>query len=258
MKFKIATFNVNSIRARIPIVISWLNTHRPDVLCLQETKTPDSDFPEEDFKKAGWNVVFKGEKSYNGVAIVSREKPLAVRFGFDKDPKDETRLVYARFGILHIVNTYVPQGRSIDHQMYRYKLEWLARLRDFFEKHFRRSDILCWCGDMNIAPTEIDIYNAEKQKKHVCFHIEARNAFNRVIEWGFVDVFRKHHPEAGWYTFFDYRVPNSVKRNMGWRVDHIFATEPLASKSIEANIDLEPRKGKNPSDHTFLYAVFSI
>lgn len=255
---KIATFNANSIRSRLDIVIAWLRKHDPDVLCLQETKAEDKDFPALAFTEAGYNVVFRGEKSYNGVAIVSKEKPRDVRFGLDDGKQaDETRLACARIGSVHVVNTYVPQGREIDHAMYQYKLQWFKRLKAFFTCHFKPAMPVVWVGDLNVAPEPIDIHNASEQEEHVCYHVDVRKAFADTVSWGFVDVFRKHHPEAGQYTFFDYRTVNAVKRNMGWRVDHILATPPLAKASRDAWIDMEPRLKEKPSDHTFLVAEFN-
>jgi len=255
---RIATFNANSIRARLPIVLEWLTKHQPDVLCVQETKVQDSDFPALDFKNLGYTSVYRGEKSYNGVAILARGKPEDVRAGFDKDPRDETRLLCARFGSVTVVNTYVPQGREIEHEMFAYKLEWFKRLRKFFDKHFSPEDLLVWLGDLNVARDYIDIHNAEKQENHVCFHRDARAAFEQTAGWGFVDLFRQYHPEKGHYTFFDYRTINAVKRQMGWRIDMIMCTQPLARISTGCFIDLEPRLKPKPSDHTFLVADFDV
>jgi len=254
---KIATFNANSIRSRLEIILGWLKTNKPDVLCVQETKVVDKDFPSLAFVEAGYNVIFRGEKSYNGVALISREKPSDVLFGLDDGGQaDETRLVCAKVGPVYVVNTYVPQGREIDNPMYKYKLEWLKRLKGFFGRHFTPKDKLVWVGDMNVAPEAIDIHNASEQEDHVCYHVDVRKAFADTISWGFVDVFRKHHPESGQYTFFDYRTINAVQRKMGWRVDHILATSPLAAKSKDSYIDIKPRMLDKPSDHTFLVADF--
>ena len=256
---KIATFNANSIRSRIDAVTGWLAEHAPDVLCVQETKTADETFPRDAIEAAGYHVVFKGEKAYNGVALLAREEPAEVSFGLDDGgPADETRLIHAKVGPVHIVNTYVPQGREIDHAMYAYKLQWLARLRDYFSRRFTSKSKLIWLGDLNVAPEAIDIHNAQEQENHVCYHIDVRKAFATTVAWGFVDVFRKHHPEPHQYTFFDYRTPNAAKRRMGWRIDHILATPPLAAKSTDAYIDLAPRLRPKPSDHTFLAAEFDV
>ncbi len=259
-KFKVATFNANSIRSRLPLVLAWLARQRPDVLCLQETKVQDKDFPKDAFEEAGYHVVFRGEKRGAGVAIASLVEPEDVAFGLDDGgPPDEARLIRATVRGIPIVNTYVPQGRSPDHEMFRYKLEWLSRLRDYFARHFSPEEPLLWCGDFNVAPEEIDVHNPVRLKNHVDFHPEARAALARIKEWGFVDVFRLHHPgEPGQYTFWDYRVPSALERNLGWRVDHIWATRPLAEKSVAAWIDREARKAEKPSDHTFLVAEFAL
>lgn len=257
--FIIATFNVNSIRARLEIILAWLARHQPDALCLQETKVRDEDFPALPIINAGYHVVFRGEKSYNGVALISKIKPAEIRFGLDDgDPPDETRLVSAKIGPVFIVNTYVPQGREIDHAMYRYKLQWLRRLRDWFGRHFTPQTLLAWVGDLNVAPEAKDIHNAEEQADNVCYHEAVRRALADTVAWGFVDVFRQHRPEPGQYSYFDYRTPNAVQRKMGWRVDHILATRPLAAQSVGAGIDLEPRLGKTPSDHTVMTAEFFL
>lgn len=258
-KMKIATFNANSIRARLDAVLLWLEEHNPDVLCIQETKARDDDFPLEAFSDAGWHVVFRGEKSYNGVAIISREEPDGVVFGFDDgESADETRLVRARFGSVHIVNTYVPQGRTIDHEQYQYKQQWLRRLLALFDRDYSPDDLLLWTGDLNVAPDDIDVYRPETKQKHVCCHATIRDVFAEVIDWGLIDVYRKFHSGTGHYSFFDYRQPSSLERNHGWRIDHLYATRPLADLAREAAIDLEPRRAERPSDHTFVWASFDV
>jgi exodeoxyribonuclease-3 len=258
--FRVATYNCNSIRTRLPLILKWLAANRPDVLCLQETKVPDEEFPADAFREAGYHVVFRGQKGGAGVAIASLAAPDDVSFGLDDGgPPDEARLVRATVRGIPVVNTYVPQGRSPDHPMFRYKLEWLARLRDYFDRHFSPAEPLLWCGDFNVAPEEIDVHNPVRLKHHVDFHPEARAALERIREWGFVDVFRRHHPnEPGQYTFWDYRVPRALERNLGWRVDHIWATPPLAERSVDAWIDREARRAEKPSDHTFLVAEFKL
>jgi exodeoxyribonuclease-3 len=240
-------------------VLHWLSRHQPDVLCLQETKVQDQDFPVLPFVNAGYHVIYRGEKSYNGVAMISKIEPTDIRFGLDDgDAPDETRLVAAKVGPIHVVNTYVPQGRDIEHAMYAYKLKWFKRLRAWFDRHYTPEKALAWVGDLNIAPEAKDIHNAEKQEDNVCYHAAVRKAFANTVAWGFIDVFRKHHPEPGQYSYFDYRTLNAVQRKMGWRVDHILATPVLAAKSVNAEIDLEPRLGKQPSDHTVMLADFFL
>ncbi|NLB65228.1 MAG: exodeoxyribonuclease III [Lentisphaerae bacterium] len=251
---KIVTFNCNSIRTRLEAVMRWLEDHQPDILCLQETKVVDELFPADVFREAGWQVVFRGEKSYNGVAIVSREAADEVWFGLDEEPKDEPRMVHARFGKLHVVNTYVPQGRDIEHEMYAYKLEWLARLKAYFQKRFTAKTPLFWCGDLNVARHPIDVTNPKTKLDHVCYHPTIREAFEDVLEFGFTDLFRHHHPDLEDYSFYDYRVPFDPANKRGWRIDYVLATPPLAAKSVGAGIDIEPRARPKPSDHCPLFA----
>jgi len=254
---KVATYNANSIRTRLGQVLDWLSREAPDVLCLQETKVQDPDFPAQPIRDAGYQVVFRGQKAYAGVAIVSREEPQEVDFGLDGE--DEARLIRAVIRGIPVVNTYVPQGRSPDSEHFQYKLEWLARLRALFERHYSAGKPLLWMGDFNVAPEPIDVHDPKRLKDHADFHPEARAALERVREWGFVDVFRRHHPdEAGQYTYWDYRARNPVERGVGWRVDHIWATEPLARQSTGAWIDVEARRAERPSDHTFLVAEFAL
>lgn len=254
----IATFNCNSIRSRMEIVLAWLAQHQPDVLCLQETKVQDEEFPAEPIRAAGWQVAFRGQKAYNGVALISR-KPLAdVGFGLDSEPRDESRLIHARLGKLRVINTYVPQGREVDHEMYGYKLKWFGRLRALFDQRFKSTDLVAWCGDLNVARTAIDVHNPGERGHHVCYHIDARNALEQCIAWGYEDVFRKHHPEPGQYSFFDYRTPKAAERGLGWRLDYILASPPLAKRSTNASIDLAPRMQTKSSDHTFVTAEFDL
>ena len=255
---KIASFNVNSLRARLPIVTDWLTENQPDVLCVQETKVQDKDFPGQAFDDIGYKYVFKGQKSYNGVAIFSKETPENVRFGFDDEPKDEPRLITAKINGVIIVNTYVPQGYMPESQQYEYKLRWFDRLLFLFDSYFKPTDLLVWVGDLNVAPEAIDVYDPVTLLGHVCFNPEVQKALQTVMEWGLTDVFRKHCREAGQYSFWDYRARNTFKNNLGWRLDHIMATKKLADKSIRCYIDKKPRTAERPSDHTPIIAEFDI
>lgn len=258
-KFTIATFNANSIRSRLQAILDWLHKHNPDVLAIQETKVQDADFPAAPVREAGYHAVFKGEKSYNGVALLSRAPAADVINGFDDgEPSDATRLIAARFGSVSIVNTYVPQGRDIEHEMFAYKLNWFARLKKFFAARFKPEQPVVWVGDLNVAPTPIDLHDPAGNEDHVCFHADVRAAFEKTAAWGFTDVFRMHHAEPGQYSFYDYRTINAIPRKMGWRVDHILATSPLARRCIACDIDLEPRRAEKPSDHTFVKALFNV
>jgi exodeoxyribonuclease-3 len=252
---KVVSFNVNSLRTRLPIVLQWLTEHQPDVFAVQETKVQDVDFPTDAFDETGYQYVFKGQKSYNGVAIFSKSEITNVEFGFDDEPKDEARLIKAKIKGIVIVNTYVPQGYMPESEKFEYKLNWFKRLRAFFDKNFKPAKPVLWVGDFNVAPEPIDVYDPVALSGHVCFHPDAHKVLNAVMQWGFVDVFRMHCREAGQYTFWDYRL-NSFKRNLGWRLDHIMATQPLAKKSTACYIDKKPRLAERPSDHTPIVAEF--
>ena len=174
---RVVTFNANSVRVRLEQVLGWLDRETPDILCLQETKAQDKDFPVEPFQEAGYHVVFRGQKTHAGVAIVSREEPQEVGLGLDDDGEpDEARLIRAVIRGIPIVNTYVPQGRSTDSPHFQYKLEWLARLRDLFERRYSPEKPLLWLGDFNVAPEPIDVHDPKRLKDHVAFHAEARAA----------------------------------------------------------------------------------
>lgn len=255
---KIVSFNVNSLRVRLPIVLQWLADNQPDVLCVQETKVQDDDFPAEAFETSGYEYVFKGQKSYNGVAIFSKTEIKNVILGFDDDPKDQSRLIKAEIDGIAVVNTYIPQGYSPESEKFQYKLEWFDRLLTFFDKHFNPADSVVWVGDFNVAPEPIDVYDPESLLGHVCFCPEVTMALSEIVRWGFVDVFRMHCEGPGHYTFWDYRAINSFKRNLGWRLDHIMATKPLAEKSTACYIDKQPRTAQRPSDHTLIVAEFNL
>ncbi len=254
---KIATYNVNSVRARLSIIEKWVAEVRPDVLCLQETKVVDEDFPANELAAFGYQAAFKGEKSYNGVAILSRHRMENVRYGFDGKGNDEgSRILSARVLGVDIVNTYVPQGTSPDSENFRYKLGWLERLLGHFKKFYRPEDPLVWLGDFNVAPEPIDVHNPKRLLGHVGYHPDEHRALARVKAWGFVDIFRKHRPEPGLFSFWDYRVRDSVARGLGWRVDHIWGTETMAARSLDAIIDKGTRLWDKPSDHAPVIAEF--
>lgn len=262
----IGTFNVNSVKSRLPILESFLRGEgAPDILCLQETKCPDPNFPVDFFENLGFSVVFRGMKSYNGVAIISKKTPDAYSFGLgDGEARgyleecEESRVICARFGDLHILNTYVPQGKEIDNPDYAYKLRFLERVKNLLGRKFKPDGKVLWLGDLNVAPTDIDVTNPKNKKNHVCFHKDVKEMFENVKSWGLTDIFRKYHPEAGEFSFWDYRVPNAFDRNIGWRIDHILGTETLAGESRDSWVVRGLRAMERPSDHTAVMASFSI
>jgi len=259
MTLTIATFNVNSVRSRIHILEPWLADASPDIVCLQETKVQDHEFPAEPFEAAGYRAVFKGQKAYNGVAILSKRPARNVRYGFDDEgPADASRLLIADVDGITVVNTYVPQGRDVTHEMYAYKLAWFERLHALFESNYTPDAHIVWVGDLNVAPRELDVHDPKRLLGHVCFNPQVSQALSSVTDWGFVDVFRKHVPEGGQFTYYDYRARNAVATGKGWRIDHIQATRPLADRSVRAWVDLAPRLAERPSDHTPLLATFDV
>ncbi|MCC8167668.1 MAG: exodeoxyribonuclease III [Planctomycetes bacterium] len=256
---RIATFNCNSIRIRAEAVLAWLAEYQPDILALQETKVMDKDFPADCFREAGWHVAFRGEKSYNGVAVITRSAPDEVSFGLrDDEGASDTRLVRVRIGDFHLINTYVPQGQSLLSEKFQFKLEWFSRLRRYLDNGFNATDKILWVGDLNVAPLPIDVYDSKAIWPHVCHSQPVIDAFASVTGFGFHDIFRKHLPDAGNFTFWDYRQRGSLDRNRGWRIDHILATAPLEKTSQSCAVDIEPRKRDRPSDHTFVYADFAV
>lgn len=254
---KIATWNVNSIRKRLPLLLDWLARNNPGVMCLQETKTQDCDFPAAALRDAGYYSTYRGAKAYNGVAILTRHEPEAVSYGFEEGPDSEdARVLQVVIDGVAVVNTYVPQGYRIGTEKYAFKLDWFRRVRRYFEERLDPLRPVIWTGDMNVAPEPMDVYHPDRRVNNVDFHIDARRAYAEAVSWGFVDVFRKLHPDRVQYTYWDY-FRNAFENNWGWRIDHIMATKPLAGRCTAADVDVEPRRAPGASDHTVAWAEFS-
>lgn len=259
MVWKMATFNVNGIRARLPIVLDWLQKEAPDVLCLQEIKCQEKGFPFKAFEAAGYQAAVRGQKSFNGVALLFRDAPEEIRSETGRDVIDrEARFLAALMNGVWVVNTYVPQGRSPDDPAFQFKLSFLKELKSWFENHFDPGDRLIWTGDINVAPEPLDVFDPKRLEGEVGFHPEERAVLADVTAWGLEDVFRKIHPEVRQFTFWDYRLPKSFERNLGWRLDHVFATRVLAEAAVDCGVDVEPRGREKPSDHTPVWAVFNL
>ncbi len=256
----VATWNVNSIRARLQRVVTWLATHQPDVLCMQELKVEEKDFPREDFAAIGYHVAFNCQRTYNGVGIASRLPIEEVACGMN-DPEDDpqARLIAATIAGVRILSAYVPNGQSVGSEKYRYKLKWMERFRQHLEKSYDPKQALLFCGDFNVAPDDKDVYAPEAWRNTTLFHEDVRNALAKIEGWGFVDAVRLHHPEPGLYSWWDYRML-AFARGKGLRIDHIYVTKPLAERCTESWIDKEARKEfKNqgvPSDHAPVLARF--
>jgi exodeoxyribonuclease-3 len=255
---KLATFNTNSIRARMGIITSWLEKEAPDLLCLQETKVQDKDFPVKIFEELGYDVAFRGQKSYNGVAMIARSPLNNIHMNLYKDGDDQARFISAVILNIPVLNVYVPQGFAPGTEKFQYKLTWLNDLLSYINKNFDPDRPLLLAGDFNVALEPEDLYDPEGLQGQVGFHPNERDSMRRLLGWGLVDIFRRYHFGGGYYTFWDYRIPNAFKRKMGWRIDYIFTTRTLAEKATSVWIDTGPRSLEKPSDHTFLVAEFEI
>lgn len=255
---KIATFNTNSIRARLPIIKNWLSTEQPDVLALQETKVQDKDFPVSDFDELGYHAIIRGQKSYNGVAVISRREPGNIRKNLYGQEDEQARFLSVDICGITVIDVYVPQGFAPGTDKFEYKLKWLGDLIEYISGRYSPEDPILLLGDFNVALDSRDVYDPEGLKGSAGFHPEEQEMLKKFFKWGFTDIFRKHNQEKEQYTFWDYRIPNALKRKRGWRIDYICATRPLAEKSLSVIVDLKPRTLEKPSDHTFLAAEFDI
>jgi exodeoxyribonuclease-3 len=253
----IATWNVNSVLARLPLVLRWLEEARPDVLCLQETKCADARFPAAEFAAAGYKSAVHGQPTYNGVAILSLRPAEDVQRGFpDEEEGSQSRLIAATVGGVRVVNVYVPNGQSVGSEKFKFKLDWLARLRDFFDEHYwPDDDEALLCGDFNVAPEDRDVHDPALWRNRILFSEPEKKAIRHVQAWGFTDAFRMHEKRHGFYSWWDYRA-GGFRRNEGLRIDHVWVSEPLASRCRRAWIDKEPRGWERPSDHTPVVAEF--
>jgi exodeoxyribonuclease-3 len=253
----IATWNVNSVAARLPLVLRWLAEARPDVLCLQEVKCTDERFPSKEFAEIGYRSAVNGQPTYNGVAILSRHEIEDERRGFpDDEEAAHARLLAATVKGVRVVNVYVPNGQAVGTEKYKFKLGWLRRLREFLDEDYWTDDDVLLCGDFNVAPEDRDVHDPELWRGKILFSKPEREALEVVRGWGFVDAFRLHHPEGGNFSWWDYR-SGSLRRNAGLRIDHVWVSEPLAVRCKRAWIDRKPRGWERPSDHTPVLAEFA-
>lgn len=254
---RIATWNVNSLRARHDLVLNWLRRTEPDVLCMQETKVTDAEFPTDEFQRLGYSVVMSGEKSYNGVAIAARKLIRNVQFGFDGEGgKDDKRLISANVGKLQVYCCYVPNGKSVDHPDFEYKLRWLAQLRRTLDARTNPDKDVLVCGDFNIASDARDVFDVAAFEGHTHFHPREHAALQHVREFGLLDAYRLHHEEGGKYSWWDYRA-GSFQRDLGMRIDYLFVSKSLAGRCTSATMDVEERGKDKPSDHIPVIAEFA-
>jgi exodeoxyribonuclease-3 len=252
---KIATWNVNSIRARLDRLLGFLDRQGPDVVCLQETKVTEESFPADPIREAGYRSVASGQKTYNGVALLSkREATDPVRAFEDGGDDSEARLVAATVEGVRCVCVYVPNGREVGSDSYRYKLEWMARLKSFLARDSDPERPLALLGDLNVAPDDIDVHDPEAWRERILCSTAEREALRDVSAWGLTDAFRHLHPDAVAYSWWDYRQLGFPK-NRGLRIDHILMTRPLLERCTDVVIDRDERKGKGPSDHAPVLAT---
>ncbi|MHB8248505.1 MAG: exodeoxyribonuclease III [Acidithiobacillus sp.] len=248
MVVKIAAWNVNSLKVRLPQVLDWLAAQQPDVLCLQETKLSDAQFPAELLRAAGYHGLFHGQPTYNGVAILSRAVPADPLCGWPDKSDSQARLCAASVGSLRVVNVYVPNGQSVGSDKYAYKLEWLARLRAFLADELLRHPRLVLLGDFNIAPTDRDVYDPAAWGEEVLCSPAERAALAALHELGLHDSFRHLYPEAQAWSWWDYRAA-MFRRDLGLRIDLILVSSALLPALAAAGIDREARRAERPSDH---------
>jgi exodeoxyribonuclease-3 len=253
---KIMSWNVNSVRVRLDRLVALLGRHRPDALCLQELKVVDEDFPHAEVEAAGYRALTHGQKTYNGVAILTPAEVTDVARGFGDEVDDpQARLIRARVGGVNVVSVYVPNGGEVGGPRWPYKLEWLGRLRRWLEANADPAEPWAVCGDFNIAPDERDVAYPDRWVGDTLTHAEVRAAFEGLTRWGLVDTFRLRHPEGGFYSWWDYR-NLAFPKGDGLRIDFVLATTALAERCRAVGIDRDERKGKQASDHAPVWAEF--
>ncbi|MBK9261010.1 MAG: exodeoxyribonuclease III [Polyangiaceae bacterium] len=248
---RIASWNVNSIRARLEHLTDWLRRASPDVVCMQETKVEDEKFPIEALGDAGYAVVHAGQKSYNGVAIAARFGLTIddVKKGLDGDDGDiAARLIAATIEGVRIVNVYVPNGQAVGTKPFAYKLMWLDRLKLELAARYSPDGQLLVCGDFNVAPSDIDVHAPKKWEGQVLCHPDERAALRRLLDWGLVDALRERRPDEHVYSWWDYRM-GAFKKNHGLRIDLVLVTPPLLARTKDVWVDKSTRELERPSDH---------
>ncbi len=256
---KITSWNVNSVKARLPRLLAYLETVKPDVVCLQELKCVDEGFPAESIAQAGYKFVTHGQKTYNGVAILSKNNLENVSRGFSDGGDDSaSRLIGADVAPgVRVYSAYVPNGQSVGSDKYVYKLEWLKRLKAYLERTHQPSEKLVLVGDFNVAPEDRDVHDPKAWEGQVLCSEPERRALQEVRAFGFEDTFRRFHEEGGRFSWWDYRML-AFPKNRGLRIDFVWATPPAAKLCSAADIARDERKGAQPSDHAPVWADFAF
>jgi exodeoxyribonuclease III len=247
---RIASWNVNSIRARLDLTAQWLKSAQPDVVCLQETKVVDDDFPADTFARLGYEAAYIGQRTYNGVALLSRHAIKDISYGLlGAQGNDPARLIAGTVNGVRILSAYVPNGKTLESPSYVEKLEWIKNLRATLDESARPDDRLVLCGDFNIARDDRDVFDAELMRDKIHFSAPEHAALNHLLDFGLVDAYRERHQEAEKFTWWDYRM-GAFRRNRGLRIDYVFATKPIIETMKQIEIDTVPRTWDKPSDHT--------
>lgn len=254
----ITTWNVNSIRAREALVLDWLTTHQPDVLCLQEIKVEEAQFPRAGFEAAGYHLHLNAQRTYNGVALISKQPLENVTIGLGVEALDaHKRLIAGTLNGVRIINIYAPNGQSPEAPAFAFKEQWFKALRAYLNTHHTPDEPLLICGDFNIAPADLDVWDPTALTDSVCFHPHEHAWLSDVKDWGLVDVYRQHDPQTPGFTWWDYRAA-SFQRNHGMRIDYFLMTAPLAAKCVGIVPDKAPRKLEKPSDHIPVTATLQL
>ena len=258
---KIVTWNVNSLRVRLPQVLDWFSAHQPDILALQETKLLDENFPVTEINSAGYEVIYSGQKTYNGVAILSRASTATSAVDVVKDipglDDSQRRVLFATYDTLRVMNVYVPNGESVESAKYRYKLTWLKKLSAYVKQQLTIYPHLVILGDFNIAPEPRDVHDPEAWQGQVLFSEPERAALKTLLDAGLCDTFRLFDQDEKQYSWWDYRMM-AFRRNRGLRIDHILASKALGALCNSCKIDKEPRRWERPSDHAPVIAEFKL
>jgi exodeoxyribonuclease III len=253
---KIATFNINNVNRRLPNLLRWLRAAKPDVVCLQELKSTDADFPHSAIDKAGYGAVWRGQKTWNGVAILARgAEPVLIRSELPGDPKDvEARYIEAAVRGVIVTSIYLPNGNPQPGPKFDYKLEWFARLRRHAAKFIKQDLPVVLAGDYNVAPTPADIYPTKSWDKDALIQPKSRAAFNSLLAQGWCDAIRTQHPSKPMFTFWDYK-RNRWPRDAGLRLDHLLLSPALAPRLLKAGVDRKLRAEEGASDHAPAWIV---
>jgi exodeoxyribonuclease-3 len=255
LAMKLATWNVNSLRVRLGQLLEWLAAERPDVVCVQETKLPDAHFPVEPIEQAGYHVIYAGEKTYNGVAILSQTKAGTAVADIAGLGDTQKRIITATYARIRVINVYVPNGQQVGSEKFAYKLQWLERLVEYVAEQLKQYPKLVVAGDFNIAPEARDVHDPQLWEGSVLFSESERQAFHALLDAGLVDVFRNFEQPPNSFTWWDYRA-GAFRRDLGLRIDHILCSQALSARCRACTIDKTPRGWERPSDHAPVVASF--